>query len=255
MARPLLALGGIVLIGVGVAIGFGWWTPATAEADAQLSAPVKSVRLDTDSGSVHLRVGQGQGKIHQTFSYRGGKPGDGYRMDGDELVLDGCGSRCDVSYEIVLPEGVPVKGKSDSGDLEFSAATSVDVSSSSGRVEVRDVPGEVKIKTESGRIELVNIGQAVEAKVESGSIEGSGLRGGVDAQTSSGSIKLALQAANDVTAKTDSGSIELTVPSGPYRVEGSSDSGHRDIGVAQDSSSAQTLDLKTDSGSVTVRAA
>ncbi|MEC3975614.1 DUF4097 family beta strand repeat-containing protein [Amycolatopsis sp. H20-H5] len=256
MARPLLALGGIVLIGVGAAIGFGWWMPSTAEADTQLTSPVRSVRLETDSGSVRLRVSDGAAKIHQSFSYHGGdKPGDGYRMEGDQLVLGSCGDHCSIGYDIVLPSGVPVTGKSDSGEIELSAVTSVDVTADSGRVRVSDVPGAVTVTADSGEVDLKNIGQNVRAKVGSGSIRGDGLRGSVDAQTDSGSIKLALDAVNSVKAKTDSGGIDLTVPSGSYRVQGSSDSGRRDIQVAQDSSAAQTLDLGTDSGSVRVRTA
>jgi DUF4097 and DUF4098 domain-containing protein YvlB len=81
------------------------------------------------------------------------------------------------------------------------------------------------------------------------------VRGPVDVTAESGSIEFALSQANDVKVHADSGSVELKVPGGPYRVEGNSDSGHRDIDIPTDGSAAHTLDLTTDSGSVTVRAA
>ena len=256
MARPLLALGGIVLVGIGVATAFGWgWGWGSSfDTTTPLTATIRSVRLDGDSGTVKIRTGSAA-SVHQHVSYHWqGKPGDAFHVDGDQLVLAGCGNHCSADFEVVVPAGIPVTGKLDSGGLEVVGASSVDVQADSGHAKVEDVSGPVKLRLDSGSIELSNVGE-VQLHSDSGSIKGEGIRGPVDVTASSGSVKLALSQANDVKVKADSGSVDLTVPGGPYRISGSSDSGHRSISVPTDGSAPRTLDLTTDSGSVTVRAA
>ncbi|MFE0020620.1 DUF4097 family beta strand repeat-containing protein [Amycolatopsis sp. NPDC059021] len=255
MARPLLALGGIVLIGVGVAAGFGFLWPSKARADAEVTTPITKVRLDNGSGETKIRTGSGPVRIHQEFSYRWSKPSDSYKVDGDTLVLQGCGKNCSVDYDVIVPAGVPVTGRNDSGGVRISGVASVDVTVDSGRAEVTDVAGPVKLAVDSGATELRNIGQDVTVRSDSGSVTGSGLRGKVDVKADSGRVELKMAASNDVKVHADSGSIEVDVPGGPYRVLGNTDSGHRDIGVSNDASAPHTLDLTTDSGSVKVRAA
>ncbi|MEV6911781.1 DUF4097 family beta strand repeat-containing protein [Amycolatopsis sp. NPDC051071] len=255
MARPLLAIGGIALIGVGVLTGLGWWWPSDAEANSELTQSIKSVRVDNNDGAVKIRVADGPVKVHQEFSYRWSKPGDAFRVDGDTLVLAGCGNNCEVDYDVVVPAGVPVTGRVDSGAVEIAGMSTVDVTVDSGRVDVRDVPGTVKVKADSGRVELVNIGQDVTVDAGSGAIKGERLGGNVNVHADSGRIELELLKAANVTAKSDSGSIEVTVPRGDYNVSGSTDSGRRDIEVNQSGSAQYKLDLSTDSGSVKVNAA
>ncbi|MEU5258370.1 DUF4097 family beta strand repeat-containing protein [Amycolatopsis sp. NPDC021455] len=256
MARPLLALGGIVLIGIGLATAFGWGWGSDYENTNTVSQTIRSVKLESDSGSVKIRTGTGPSTVHQKISYHWrSKPGDSFfRVDGDQLVLADCGSNCSVDYEVVVPPGVPVTGRMDSGGLDVAGVASVDVRSDSGHARVEDVSGPVKLRLESGGIDLRDVGE-VQLHADSGSIRGTEVRGPVDVTSSSGSVDFSLSQANDVKVKADSGSVDVEVPGGPYRVVGDSDSGHRDIGVPTDGSAPHTLDLTTDSGSVTVRAA
>ncbi|EMD25372.1 DUF4097 family beta strand repeat-containing protein [Amycolatopsis azurea] len=255
MARPLLAFGGIALIGVGVLTGLGWWWPSDAEATSELTQSIKNVRVDNEDGAVKIRTGSGPVKVHQAFEYRWNKPGDAYRVEGDTLVLAGCGNNCEVAYDVIVPAGIPVSGKVDSGAVEIAGVSTVDITVDSGRVEVSDVPGTVKVRADSGRVELKNIGQDVDVHASSGAIKGERLGGNVKTQADSGRIDLELVKAANVTAKSDSGSIEVTVPSGDYDVTGTTDSGRRDIDVNQSGSAQYKLDLTTDSGSVKVKAA
>ncbi len=255
MARPLLAIGGIALIGVGVLTGLGWWWPSDASATTELTQSIKSVRVENDSGALKIRSGGGQAVVRQDFSYRWNKPGDAYRVEGDTLVLAGCGDHCEVDYDVTVPAGVPVTGRVDSGAVDIAGVSTVDIKVDSGRVEVRDVPGTVKVKADSGRVELKNIGQDVDIQASSGAIKGERLGGNVKADANSGRIELELVKGADVTARTDSGSIEVKVPSGDYNVTGTTDSGSRDIDVNQSGSAQHKLDLTTDSGSVSVKAA
>lgn len=256
MARPLLALGGIVLIGVGLATAFGWGWGSDFENSKTLSETIRSVKLEGDSGSVKIRTGTGPSTVHEKIDYHWrSKPGDTFfRVDGDQLVLTDCGNNCTVDVEVVVPAGVPVTGNIDSGDLDIAGVASVDVQADSGHARIEDVPGLVKLRMQSGGTDLRDVGE-VQLHSESGGIKGTGIRGPVDVTSSSGGVDFSLAQANNVKINVDSGSIDVEVPGGPYRVIGDSDSGSRNIDVRTDGSAPNTLDLTTDSGSVTVRAA
>ncbi|MDQ7809873.1 DUF4097 family beta strand repeat-containing protein [Amycolatopsis sp. A133] len=256
MARPLLALGGIVLIGVGLATALGWGWGSDFRNTGTVSQAIRSVKLEGDSGSVKIRTGSGPSKVQEEVSYhwRSKPAGPFYRVDGDQLVLGDCGTNCSVDFEVVVPPGVPVTGSVDSGELDIAGVSSVDVHADSGQARVEDVSGAVKLQLDSGSIDLRNVGE-VQLRSDSGSITGRDVRGRVDVTSSSGSVEFTLAQANDVKVHADSGSIELAVPGGPYRVQGNSDSGHREIDVPTDGSGPHLLDLTTESGSVTVRAA
>ncbi len=256
MARPLLALGGIVLIGVGLATALGWGWGSDFDNTGTVSQTIRSVKLEGDAGSVKIRTGSGPSTVHEEVSYhwRSKPSGPFYRVDGDQLVLGDCGVNCSVDFEVVVPRGVPVTGTVDSGGLDIAGVSSVDVHADSGQARVEDVSGAVKLVLDSGSIDLRDVGE-VQLQSDSGSITGRDVRGPVDVTSSSGSVDFTLAQANDVKVHADSGSIELAVPGGPYRVEGNSDSGHREFGVPTDGSAQHVLDLTTASGSVTVRAA
>jgi putative adhesin len=256
MARPLLALGGIVLIGVGLATAFGWGWGSNFENTHNVSQTIRSVKLEGDSGSVKIRTGSGQPTVQEKvhYNWRSKPSGDFARVEGDQLVLADCGNNCTVDFEVVVPAGVPVTGKLDSGGLDIAGVSSVDVQADSGHARVEDVSGAVKLRLESGSIDLRNVGE-VQLHADSGHVQGNDVRGPVDVTSSSGSVELSLTQETDVKVKSDSGSVEVKAPGGPYRVQGDSDSGHRDIDVPTDGSGRHVLDLTTDSGSVTVRAA
>jgi hypothetical protein len=238
MARPVLAIGGVALIGVGALIAVGWFTESNEQRERQITEQVRTVRLANDSGSVDLRVGDvAATTVRQRFSYRWSKPSEGFQLDGDQLVLGDCGWNCSVDYDVVVPPGTTVTGHVDSGDIQLDGVASADVTADSGSVKVRNVAGPLN------------------ATVDSGDIEGDHLGGKVDARADSGSVKLRLEVAQDVRVRVDSGNVDLTVPKGSYRVEGNSDSGNRDIKVTSDSSALRTLQLDADSGDVTVRPA
>jgi hypothetical protein len=254
MARPLLALGGIVLIGIGVVTAFGWNWGTDADTTTPLTTAIRGVKLNGDSGSVKIRTGTTASvRQHLHYMWRD-KPGNAFHVDGDQLVLEDCGNHCSASFEVVVPAGIPVSGKLDSGMLDVAGASSVDVQADSGSAKIENVSGLVKLRHDSGSVELHDVGE-VQLQNDSGSIRGDSVRGPVDVTSSSGSVRFALAQENNVKVHADSGSVEVTVPGGPYHVIGSTDSGHRRIDVQTSDSASHTLDLTTDSGSVTVRSA
>ncbi|HJQ44827.1 MAG TPA: DUF4097 family beta strand repeat-containing protein [Amycolatopsis sp.] len=215
MARPALAIGGIALIGVGVAIGFGWWSPSTSTVDRQVAQRIDTVTLDVGSGDVHLRAGDvGTTTIHQRFHYNGSQPGDAFAVTGTRLELRGCGDNCTVDYDVVVPRGTIVTGEANSGDITAQGLAATDVTTRSGEVHVTDAAGPVTVHANSG------------------------------------DISVALARPEDVQANANSGDVKVTVPANRYRLQIQTRSGDQDISVENDPAGTHVLDLQANSGDV-----
>lgn len=238
MGRAGLAVGGVALIAVGAAIGFGGVWPSEAEAEATVTQPIEDVRVDSESGDVTVRVGDVEHTtVRQVYSYRWGDPPEtSYSVDDGVLVLGECDWFCSVSFEVTVPRGTTVSGHLSSGDATLEGVAAVDMDIDSGDVRLMDVAGPVRVGASSG------------------DVVGERLSGEIDIEANSGGIELALAEPGDVRAHANSGDIDLTVPRGSYRVEGESNSGERDIQVIQDPSASHQLQLDANSGDVTVEA-
>jgi hypothetical protein len=220
MARPLLAIGGIALIGIGAAIGLGWWWPTSAQEDRQVTQRIDTVSLDTNSGDVHIRADNvATTTVHQRFHYNGSRPNDAFRVTGGRLELTGCGHNCSVDYDVVVPRGATVTGTASSGDVTVDAASSIDVTANSGEVRVRDGAGPVKV------------------------------------QANSGDVSVALAAPQDVQVEANSGDVHVVVPQDRYRVQAQTESGEQKINISTDPAAPHLLDLHANSGDVTINPA
>jgi hypothetical protein len=221
MGRPLLAIGGVALIGAGIAFGLGWtWWSSSATTSRQVTWPIDTVLLDTQSGDVQIRTGDVQTTtIRQHFRYRGGQPGDAFRVSGGQLVLSGCGNDCTVDFEVVVPRGSAVSGHSTSGDVTIEGAAATDVTARSGDVRIVDGAGPVKV------------------------------------QSNSGSVSVRLAGPQNVQVDGHSGDVSAVVPPGHYRIVAETDSGDRKVDLAADPDGPYQLDLRTHSGDVTIDAA
>lgn len=221
MSRPALAIGGVALIGTGVAIGLGWSTgfgwPSSAEQDSLVESRIDTVRLDVDSGDVDIRVGDvATTTVHQEFRYHGARPDDTFQVNGTELVLNRCEPDCSVDYDVVVPRGTAVTGEAKSGDITVEGLAATDVTVQSGDVRVLDGAGSVKV------------------------------------QTSSGDITVNLATPQSVHADANSGDVKVVVPQDHYRVQVQTSSGDQRIDIPTDPASTRTLDLRADSGDVTL---
>jgi hypothetical protein len=217
----------VILIGLAVLLVTGStpWSWTGQEQHDEIDAAV--VRLDLGSGDVTVRreAVQRIQLIAHTQSWWGSDPDQGWRRDGDALVLGDCGWGCSVDYELRVPAGTKVEGTTGSGSITVDGAESVDVESGSGSLDISNVTGTAKASTGSGDVSLVQIGGSSTARSSSGSITGRALAGPVDANTSSGDVTVDLTRQQNVHAETSSGDVELTVPAGPYRVDAHSSSG------------------------------
>lgn len=218
---------------------------------------ITEIELAPGSGEVVVRAGAVTNvRIERVVRYRGAEPNDtGYRIEGTKLFLDtDCGRHCDVSYDVLAPAGVRLRGENGSGDVRLTALSEVDIRVGSGDVTVTDVTGPVRAETGSGGIELTRLPGTVSARAGSGTIQGRQLGAGkVQAQTGSGDISLTFATAASAQASASSGTIELTVPAGAYQVRTHVESGSTDVTVPNDPAAKDVLDLQTGSGDITVR--
>lgn len=215
--------------------GCGWGT-TTFDDRESIDQEITEVRFANDSGDVRITVGEAV-EVRRVVSYGQDKPGRTHRVDDGALVVEECPVReCSIDYELTVPAGTRVSGHVDSGRVEVVGVATANVAAESGDVTVRDVAGEVKVSVQSGRLDLAGIGGAVVAGAESGD------------------VSVGLTAARSVSVETESGNIEVTVPSGKYHVEASSESGdlRNDLG---DDPSGPPIKARAQSGDVTIRAA
>ncbi|NIH77938.1 DUF4097 family beta strand repeat-containing protein [Amycolatopsis viridis] len=220
MGKPALAIGGVALIvaGAGIALAWnGWHISDRAEVQQSVTQSISSVQVDNLSGDVRIRVEDtATTSVHQTFHYDGAQPDRAYRVNGTQLVLDGCGNDCTADYDVVVPRGTTVAGTVTSGNLQVYGVASADLGAVSGNIEVADVAGPVTVHTQSGNIEV------------------------------------RLSVPEDVRAEALSGNVRVLVPPDRYRVTGDTTSGARTVGVVQDPSAQHVLELNSTSGDVSV---
>ncbi|GAA3773203.1 DUF4097 family beta strand repeat-containing protein [Plantactinospora mayteni] len=257
VSRTTALTGGLALATLIALAGCNGLAEQRLTYDRTEEVKITEIEVLPGAGDVTVRTGAVQNvRIKRVVQYRGAEPnGATYRIEGTKLILDtDCGRHCGVSYDVLAPAGIPLRGENGSGDVTLTALTEVDIKVGSGDISVTDASGTVRAETGSGDITLNRVPGAVSARTGSGSIEGRSLGAGkVNAQTGSGDISLTLAAASSVQANASSGSIDLTVPAGGYQVRAHAESGSTDLKVPNDPAATSVLDMQTGSGSITLR--
>ncbi|MGW2408102.1 DUF4097 family beta strand repeat-containing protein [Streptomyces sp. NPDC001739] len=245
LPRRTFAAAAAAVVGVCGISACGLLPGETFEDDAVVSKKIMAVRLDSDSGGVTVRGGEGGGKngdavsLHRSVEYHDDRPeGATYRVEDGVLVLGGCGDACSVTYTVELPAGIPVSGETSNGAVHLSQVGAVKVTTSSGAVDLDGVTGPVDVRTSNG------------------AITGRGLTGGhTTAETSNGAIDLTPARPQDVRAKTSNGSVTVRMPKGRYDISASTSNGAKHIGLTDDPSGRYRLSLTTSNGDITAKAA
>lgn len=236
-ALVIVTMAGIAAVGL---TGCGPPRDTIAEDDILVSEAITSVRLDNTSGGVtlHGRPGVGKVAIHRLIDYRGGRPIKAtHHVDNGVLVLSGCGRGCWVNYTVEVPAGIAVTGRAFTGAISLFGV------------------GDVNVTTSSGLIDLDEVAGAVDVQISDGNIYGQRLRGDhVHATTSNGSIELVPETPQDISATTDTGRITLTVPQGHYQVSVKTNSS-KDITVPDDPTGEHRIEATTNNGPITVKLA
>ncbi|MFP5023261.1 DUF4097 family beta strand repeat-containing protein [Pseudonocardia phyllosphaerae] len=237
-AVVVAAVAATAVLGLGGCTGITT-TTHTVTDDTTVEQRISAVRLEGDAGGVTVdgRPGTSGATVHRSIdSPNPPPPGPTHEVDGGTLVLHGCGQHCSVDYTVTVPPGLPVTGGTSSGAVELNDVGSVDVSTSSGGITLRDVAGPTTVHTTNG------------------AVRGTGINGDdTRVRTSNGEIDLTLATPQNVQGETSNGEIGLTVPSGSYRVTTRTTNGDEQVDVPDDPSGTHRLDLTTSNGAISVR--
>lgn len=267
-----VAVAAIGITGVGLLGACGWNFATDSYSDTNsVGEPVESVRFASDAGNVTIRTGDSV-SVRREVHYNDEKAAERTaRVRDGVLTLDSCGKRgCWIDYEVTVPAGTTVDGGLESGSADISGVAKVNLRSESGEVSVRDVAGAVNVESQSGTVTVAGVDGAVVVSAESGNVttddvrgdvtlhvssgnvEAYGLGGKADVESDSGQVVVELTTAADVRVQAESGNVEVTVPDGAYRVATSADSGNVDSEIDDDPAGGHRIDLRTDSGNISV---
>lgn len=154
-------------------------------------------------------------------------------------------------------KNITIENTSGSVSLNAVTAESANVGTTSGRITIGSISGDVSAKTTSGRIELNSAGGAVTTKSTSGSVRctASENTGDISLTTTSGGVTLNVPKTLgfNFSARTSSGSLSTPFPE---KLFSPVTDRHTVQGVVTGGSVGETLPaitIRTDSGSVRVR--
>ncbi len=212
-----LALGALTAFGI---VGCAGESRETLKDGEPVTEQITAVRVDVPVGGVRLRVEDGAPvSLRREVTYTGRNPGKTHSVENGTLVLGGC-SQCGVDYEVVVPRELAISGKIGTGKITLARAAAVDLRGDVGDFDVQGSSGPVRLSTGTG------------------------------------DIRVGLAKPGAVTANAEVGKVTVVVPDGAYQVRANAEVGTVETGgVRQDQASSNVLDLKSGTGSVTVRSA
>ena len=123
-----------------------------------------------------------------------------------------------ADLEVRVPRQLRVRAVSANGKLCVAGLRcAVQVRSSNGSVQIRDVEGDVEINTSNAKVCCTGTNGRLVVRSSNGKIEIEQHRGGLDASTSNGLIQASLEqlAKEGVTLATSNGRIVLELPNDP----------------------------------------
>jgi DUF4097 and DUF4098 domain-containing protein YvlB len=216
---------------------------------------VTEIAMQGASGDVTVHTAAGTETTITRVVQHSSDPGPSYRMDGTVLRIDtSCGPDCTVSYDITAPAGVAVTGGLTSGDVRLTDVGSADVTLTSGDIEVHGATAGVTARSRSGDMGVTGVAGKVTLEAGSGNLRATDVNGPVTARTNSGDIDVRLTKPANVTVEASSGDVRVFVPAGAYQVRADTGSGDANVGIDNDPTAKNRLDIRARSGDVTLAA-
>ncbi len=239
LATVLVAL---VLVGVYLLVSLALRDTRVETQSVDLGGS-QQVVLDATNASLRLVPGDGEqlrirAEVRESIlgtDYAIGRRGDAFAVAADCItwLSPGCGA--EVTVEV--PDGVPVEVTTTSGSVEVrDLGTDVLVTSADGDVEVSGTLATVSVTTGSGSVEVRDL-EAAELKVRTAD-------GDVDAELAEQPYALA--------ARSDGGDVRVTVPGGDrtYQVSVESKGGSASSDLEDDPEGEGLVNLRSDDGDV-----
>jgi DUF4097 and DUF4098 domain-containing protein YvlB len=150
-----------------------------------------------------------------------------------------------------VPRGTKVTGHNTSGDLSIAGVSGVDADSESGRVELENVTGDVKLHLTSGHASVDGLTGKLDFDATSGDLSAEHLKGGpVNAKTVSGDLNVSLDEPADVDARGTSGDVHVEAPAGDYQIRTDTRNGDVDNELTDNTTAAHKISATTVSGDV-----
>lgn len=197
-----------------------------------------NVSVSTGSGNVHLGPGSDNqvhvvGHLHAGNGWFGGGDAES-RIDqivsnppivqsGNDIIIGErhAGDRfrnISIDYEVTLPRASSIEASTGSGDVELrDVGMKFKGSSGSGNVRAKNLHGAANLDSGSGDIELDQSAPGdVRAQTGSGSIRLNNVAGGLKAGTGSGDIEISGNPVTDWKIDTGSGSVRLNLGSSAH---------------------------------------
>lgn len=217
----------------------------TVESQSWTADGIASVRIDNESGEVHVRRATGS-TIELTSRISRGLFDTEHteRIEGDQLVLrtdcpEIVNHFCRVDMDLAVPDGI-----------------AVDIRTRHGETTVADIDAGVTIRGEHSRAELTRLGGPLDLRMEHGSLSAVGLTSDdVIARSEHGRIDLAFaEAPTSLVVTNEFGNVDVTVPDDgtAYAISTSSDFGNVDNQLRVDPRSPSRIDVRVEFGRATL---
>ena len=220
-------VGALILV-AGAVCAFWALGDKDSSDEHEVSGKISEVKLDSPNADITIKVG-----------------GETLRLTSD------CGWQCHVDFEVTVPRGTKVTGENGSGDLSIAGVSGVDASSRSGRVELEDISGDVKLELTSGEAAIDRLTGKLDFEATSGDLSAEHLKGGpVNVKTTSGDLHVSLDEAADVTAEGTSSEIHIEAPAGDYQINTKAQNGDVDNNLTDNPAATHKINATTVSGDI-----
>jgi hypothetical protein len=247
MRKLLLAVVVLLVVVAGGLVVVSVAFERTAVKQHTIKGPISAIVVTSGAGDVDLVPAGTRLEVRETQHYVLTKPKFEQTVAGGVLTIaSDCTTKiltCYADLRVTVPPGAAVTVDADSGDVDAAGigVRNARLHSGSGDVRVRLVGGQqlVSAHTNSGDIDVA----APAART-------------IDAQSNSGEVTVDAGASPRRTvARSNSGDVSVTVPRGAYAVDAKTDSGHVKVeGITIDERAPKSIQARTNSGDVTVRA-
>jgi DUF4097 and DUF4098 domain-containing protein YvlB len=210
-----------------------------------VAEPVRAIVVKAQSGDIDLTQTSASSFVRETQHYDATRPTFTQQVnDGVLTIKSTCdGAQCEVDLQVAVPAGAQVDVNVASGNVHAR------------KIDVRDA----HLRSHSGNISVDLIGhqQRIWAHTDSGNINATAADArAVDARTHSGNVSVdARRNPQRLAARTESGNVAVTAPKGEYAIGASTGSGTLNIdGIARNDRAPKSIDARTTSGNVSLRA-
>jgi DUF4097 and DUF4098 domain-containing protein YvlB len=219
-----------------------------------------SFDITNPAGSINIVAGDTV-SMDAELRYMGDRiPEIDITLQGETLVVEvecppGPGE-CSVSHEITLPvDTILVSHASSGGTTITGMEASLDVTSTSGGVTIRDHIGDVSVNVSSGSTNLDNVSGDIDLESSSGGITATRLDASAfTGHVTSGTMIVEMDTApDDVSITSTSGGVDVTVPEDSYNLRLEATSGSINVvGLTDEDQSDKIIDITVTSGGISV---